>query len=92
MQIEAVVFSCPMLREDFNVLNFGLADRSLFDLLELLQGAQVGGMWLPRVDLRPRGPGDLTNINVATSVDCETMRGQELAKFGSGWCVAKAAD
>ena len=78
--------------KDFNVLSFCLADRSSLDLFELLQGAQIGGVWLPRVDLWPRRPGNLTNIDVAMSVDCETMRGQELAKFRSGGCVAKAAD
>src|SRR6266850_731042 len=61
------------------------------DLFELLQGAQIGGMWLPRVDLWPRSPGNLTNIDVAMSVDCETMRGQELAELGPGRGVAEAA-
>ena len=92
MRNDAVVFYWPTLREDFNVLNFCLADRSSLDLFELLQGAQISGMRLPWVDLWPRRPGNLTNIDVATRVDCETMRGQELAKFGSGGCVAKAAD
>ena len=44
------------------------------------------------IDLRPRGPRNFTNIDVAARVDCETVWRQELAEFGPGWCVAKAAD
>jgi hypothetical protein len=63
-----------------------------FDLFEFLQRAQVGGMWFPRVNLRPRGPGNLADIDVAARVDCETVRRQELAEFGPGRRVAEAAD
>src|SRR5258705_12222248 len=37
----------------------GEMDGCLFDLFELLQGAQVGWVWSPRVDLKPRRPGNL---------------------------------
>ena len=49
-------------------------------------------MWFPRVDLRPRGPGDLADIDVAARVDRETVRRQELAELGPGRRVAEAAD
>ena len=62
------------------------------NLFELLQGAQVGWVWSPRVDLRPRRPGNFTDIDVATRVDCETMRRKELSKFGPCRRVAEAAD
>src|SRR5258708_1350025 len=70
----------------------GLADGSSFDLFELLQGAEVGWVWFPRVNLRPGRPGNFTDIDIATRVDCETVRRQELSKLGPGRCVAETAD
>jgi hypothetical protein len=62
------------------------------DLFELLQGAQVGGVRLARVGLRPRSPRDLADIDVAVPVDRETVRREKLAELGAGWGVAEAAD
>src|SRR5262245_54333927 len=62
------------------------------DLLEFLQRAQVGGVRLARVDLRPGGPRDVADIDVAVAVDRETVRCEELAELGAGRRVAKAAD
>src|SRR3954447_3867918 len=45
-----------------------------------------------RIDLRPRSPRDLADIDVAVRVDGESMRGQELAELRPRWCLAKAAD
>src|SRR5215212_2916212 len=45
-----------------------------------------------RIDLRPRSPRDLANIDIAVRVDGESMRSQELAELGPRWRVAKAAD
>ena len=70
----------------------GLADGSSFDLFELLQGAEVGWVWFPRVNLRPGRPGNFTDIDVATRVDCETVRRKELSEFGPCRRVAEAAD
>jgi MFS family permease len=49
-------------------------------------------MRLSRMNLRPRGPGNLTNIDVAPRVDSETMWREELAGFVPSWCFAEAAD
>src|SRR3954453_17355041 len=45
-----------------------------------------------RIDLRPRSPRDLADINIAARVDRESMGGQEPAELRPRWCVAKAAD
>ena len=45
-----------------------------------------------RIDLRPRSPRNLADIDIAVRVDGESMRGQELAELGPRWCVTKAAD
>src|SRR3954449_3024342 len=45
-----------------------------------------------RINLRPRSPRDLADIDIAVRVDGESMRGQELAELGPRWCLAKAAD
>ena len=45
-----------------------------------------------RIDLRPRSPRDLADIDSAVRVDGESMRSQELAELGPRWRVAKAAD
>src|SRR3954449_6699411 len=45
-----------------------------------------------RIDLRPRSPRDLADIDIAVRVDGESMRGQEFAELGPRWRVAKAAD
>ena len=70
----------------------GLADGSSFDLFELLQGAEVGWVWFPRVNLRPGRPGNFTDIDVATRVDGKTVRRKELADFGPCRRVTEAAD
>jgi hypothetical protein len=70
----------------------GLADGSSFDLFELLQGAEVGWVWFPRVNLRPRRPGNFTDIDIATRGDCKTVRCKELAEFGPRRRVTEAAD
>ena len=49
-------------------------------------------MWSPRVNLRPRRPGNFTDIDVATRVDCEAVRRKELSEFGPCRRVAEAAD
>src|SRR3954453_21293229 len=45
-----------------------------------------------RIDLRPRSPRDLADIDIAVRIDGESMRGQELAELSSRWYLAKAAD
>src|SRR3954453_14702395 len=45
-----------------------------------------------RIDLRPRSPRDLADIDIAVRIDGESMGGQELAELGPRWCLAKAAD
>src|SRR5215472_7996371 len=45
-----------------------------------------------RVDLRPGGPRDLADIDVAMAVDGEPVRRQKPAELGAGRGVAKAAD
>ena len=49
-------------------------------------------MWFPRVNLRPGRPRNFTDIDVATRVDCETVRRKELSEFGPCRRVAEAAD
>jgi hypothetical protein len=44
-----------------------------FDLFELLQRAQVGGVWFHWVNLWPGGPGNLPDIDVAARVGRETV-------------------
>src|SRR5271170_2707686 len=49
-------------------------------------------MWLAWVDLRPGGPRDLADIDVAVAVDRQPVRRQKLAELGPGRGVAEAAD
>ena len=49
-------------------------------------------MGLARVDLRPSGPGDLADINVAMPVAGEPVRRQELPQRSAGRGVAKPPD
>jgi len=93
MRNEAVGIIMPHAKDKIATFSIScLADRSSFDFFEFLQGSEIGRVRLPWIDLRPRGPGDLTNIDVPARVDRETVWRQELAEFGSGWCIAKAAD
>src|SRR5271163_1021347 len=49
-------------------------------------------MRLARVDLRPGGPGNLADIDVAVPVDGEPVRRQKPPELGAGRRVAKPAD
>src|SRR5215831_11246315 len=69
-----------------------LSTQGSLDLFEFLQGAQIGGMRPARVDLRPGGPGDLADIDVAVPIDRQPVRRQKLAELGTGRGVAKPAD
>src|SRR4029077_1787320 len=45
-----------------------------------------------RIDLRPRSPRNLADIDIAVRVDGKSVGGQELTELGPRWCLAKAAD
>src|SRR5882762_9772406 len=59
-------------------------NRTSLDLFEFLQRAQIGGVRLARIDLRPGGPRNLADIDVPVPVDREPVRCEELAEFGAG--------
>jgi hypothetical protein len=61
------------------------------DLFELLPRPQVGRVRLSGIDLRPCGPGNLADINVAARVHRKTVRRQELAQLGPRRRVAEGA-
>ena len=44
------------------------------------------------IDLRPGCPRYLADIDIASRVDSESMRRQELSELGSGRCLTKPAD
>src|SRR6266404_4466979 len=67
-------------------------NRTSLDLFEFLQRAQIGGVRLARIDLRPSGPRNLADIDVAVPVDREPVRCEELAELGAGRRVTKPAD
>ena len=62
------------------------------DLFELLPRPQVGRVRLSGIDLRPCGPGNLADINVAARVHRKTVRRQELAQLGPRRRVAEAPE
>jgi hypothetical protein len=62
----------------------GASSSGVSDLFEFLQGAQLGGLRLIRVDLRPGRPRDLPDIDVAVAVNGEPMRREKPANSVPG--------
>src|SRR4051812_28270512 len=59
---------------------------------QLLQAAQPVGSRLIRIDLRPRRPRDLADIDVAARIDGDAVRCDELAGIGAGMEIAEPGE